>query len=430
MARAKPHIQRFLSAKFRALDARAGRLASLTPDLIGLRPEDQRYSPSPAHFEAANTRLAAISKRIAERLGGLKSRLAECPPEEALRRLAMVEREVDRARRTFGMFFEVFSQRGTSFAAALAAHDVIADDCYRAAARGLPGIVQRRLLRPITYLEHGYSPATMRRGVTLGRLLGDSNPFPLIRIPWDRDSPWQVVFLHEVAHNLQADLRIWDENREAVLARMGRVTKDLRAITVFTRWHKEVFADLAALLLGGPAGAWGLMDFLAHPAPRVLTYMPGGAHPTGYFRALILVEMLRRMGFERDADAARKIWQELYDPKRISRIPKDILENAPKLIPPLVDEIAFQPRRNLANYALVDVLPFRRDDEERIRGAADALLQDNTPAGVPPRHLVAASRYALTQGASAGPLSARIVRHLAGIAARERNNPETLAVAA
>jgi hypothetical protein len=270
----------------------------------------------------------------------------------------------------------------------------------------------------------------MRRGVTLGRLLGDSNPFPLIRIPWDRDSPWQVVFLHEVAHNLQADLRVWDENKEAVLGRMERATKDLRAITVFTRWHKEVFADLAALLLGGPAVVWGLMDFLAHPAPRVLTYMPGGAHPTGYFRVLILAEMLRRMGFERDAGAARKVWHELYDPKRVCRIPREIFENAPKLIPHLVDEIAFQPRRNLANHALVDVLPFRPDDEARIRRAATELIADKVAAGVPPRHLVAASRYALTQGALAGPLGARITRHLAGLAARNRDNPETFAAAA
>ena len=68
------------------------------------------------------------------------------------------------------------------------------------------------LLKPVCYMEHGYSPATMRRGVALARLLGEPNPFPLIRIPWDRDQPWQAVFLHEVAHNVQSDLGIWQEN--------------------------------------------------------------------------------------------------------------------------------------------------------------------------------------------------------------------------
>jgi len=69
-------------------------------------------------------------------------------------------------------------------------------------------------------MEHGFSPATMRRGVLLTRLLG-VNPFPIIRIPWDRDNPWQIGSLsHEVAHNLQADLGIWQENRQAVIRRI------------------------------------------------------------------------------------------------------------------------------------------------------------------------------------------------------------------
>ena len=40
-------------------------------------------------------------------------------------------------------------------------------------------------LKPLTYMEHGFSPATLRRGVVLSRLLGEANPFPIIRIPWD-----------------------------------------------------------------------------------------------------------------------------------------------------------------------------------------------------------------------------------------------------
>ena len=133
----------------------------------------------------------------------------------------MVEREVDRARRTFGMFFEVFAQRGTAYAPALAAHDAIARDCYAAVRANAPRLFPGPLLAPITYLEHGYSPATMRRGVTLSRLLGETNPFPLIRIPWDRDRPWQAVFLHEVSHNLQADMGLWVENRSAVIQRLA-----------------------------------------------------------------------------------------------------------------------------------------------------------------------------------------------------------------
>ncbi|TGT34718.1 hypothetical protein EN810_37420, partial [Mesorhizobium sp. M8A.F.Ca.ET.167.01.1.1] len=48
--------------------------------------------------------------------------------------------------------------------------------------------------------------AACRAGRECGAGRGDSNPFPVIRVPWDRDNPWQSVFLHEVAHNLQADM--------------------------------------------------------------------------------------------------------------------------------------------------------------------------------------------------------------------------------
>ena len=43
---------------------------------------------------------------------------------------------------------------------------------------------------------------------------------------------------------------------------MGRAGSPMLA-SVYGRWHKEIFADLAAILLGGPAAAWGMADFLA-----------------------------------------------------------------------------------------------------------------------------------------------------------------------
>jgi len=132
---AVPSSERFLELKRRALVARARRLVRLTPEAVGLRPRDLRYAPSPAHFAAAQARLAAIDRAIRQRLDRLdRTARSPDPPstEDLLLAMAMVEREVDRARRAFGMFFEIFAQRGTAFAPALAAHDAIAADCYRA----------------------------------------------------------------------------------------------------------------------------------------------------------------------------------------------------------------------------------------------------------------------------------------------------------
>ncbi|TPE53250.1 hypothetical protein [Amaricoccus solimangrovi] len=412
----------FIDAKVRALSARSRRLTALTPRRIGIPETHAGFAPSPAHFRAANSRLAAIHRQIGTRVDFVRRKAGSGNPRGVLVAIALAEREVDRARRTFGMIHEIFAQRNGGFAAALAAHDAIAADCYAAVLAVAPMVFDHGILRPLTYMEHGYSPATMRRGVALARLLGESNPFPVIRIPWDRDNPWQSVFLHEVAHNLQADLGVWQETEQAVTRRLVGGRADPLVATVYRRWHKEIFADLAALLLGGTASAWGMMDFLAHPGPKVVTYRPGGAHPTGFLRGLILAEMMRRMGFAQDAAKAREVWRDLYGTGRGGRIPTPLLSSANRIIPAVVDEIAFQPRRNLAQRALVDVIPYGREDEARIRRGAVELMNGRIP-DLPPRFLVSASRFALTMGAKAEPLSDTVIRHLSQHAARERSRP-------
>jgi hypothetical protein len=418
----------FLRAKILSLAARARRLAQVDYASVGIRPQDLPYAPSPAHFQAANDRLAAIDGEIERRLRALQQTWEHAPLERVLHGAALVEREIDRARRAWGLFFEVFSQRGSAFAPVLAAHDVIAADCYAAARDAVPGLLRGSRLKPLTYMQASHSPATWRNGVQLSRLLGETNPFPLIRVPWDRDNPWQAVFLHEVAHNLQADLGIWQENRAAVVTRLLRSSRDPALAQIYGRWHKEIFADLAALLLGGPAAAWGLAIFLAHPAPRVVTFRADGAHPTGFIRVLILAEMLRRMGFAGDAGRLRRVWRRLYDVRRFNRLPPRLLSTAPTSIRHVVDEIAFQTRRNLAQHALADVIPFRQGDEEAIQDTARRLAEGRPPApGLPPRHLVSAASYALASGRVRPRLLAEDM--VARLAARRPPAPPTLGAA-
>lgn len=419
----------FISTKVRTLVARSGRLSMLSPARVGIPQRYSGFAPSPEHFKAANRRLAQIDRQIGNQIRFLKRNAQGAGPRKVLTYVALAEREVDRARRTFGMFFEIFGQRASTFAPALAAHDAIASDCYEAVLEAAPMVFDHRILRPLTYMEHGYSPATMRRGVSLSRLLGESNPFPVIRIPWDRDNPWQSVFLHEVAHNLQADLGVWHENKKAVSRRLLTTRTDPLITTIYSRWHKEIFADLAAICLGGTAAAWGMMDFLAHPAPKTTTYKPGGAHPTGYLRVMILAEMMRRLGFGADAAKAREVWRDLYGTGKSARMPRTLLTSADRVIPAIVDEVAFQPRRNLAQRALIDVIPFTRADEARIRRGAVALANGHVP-DLPPRFMVAASRFAVTIGGSAPKISDAVIRHLAQYAALRRPEPVLRAAAA
>lgn len=392
--------RQFLQSKIAGLKARLSRLSRVDNAFVGLRPQDMPFAPSLEHFRVSNARLAQTEREIRRRFEQLETTAMSAPLQRVLVDIALVERELDRARRLFGMFYEVFAQRGTSFGPSLAAHDTIASDCYQAIRQAAPRVFSGQLLKPVCYMEHGYSPATMRRGIQMSRLLGEANPFPLIRIPWDRDQPWQSVFLHEVAHNLQADLGIWQENRQAVIRRMLQSTRNPFLTSVYSRWHKEIFADLAAILLGGPAAAWGMADFLAQPVPRTMTYRPGGAHPTAYLRVQMLAEMLRRLGFTRDGEQLTKTWRTLYQSQRGHRIPPQLITSATRAIPAVVDEIAFQTRRNLAHRALVDTIPFSDEDQQAIRQGAQALIrrQPREAIQLPPRFLVSAAAYALASG--------------------------------
>ena len=424
-------VRNFLTAKVRTLAGRAERLARLTPALVGIRGEYRRFAPSRAHFDAVNRRLDKIGEAIRKRLSTTLRQLGKVSSQRSLADIALVESEVDRARRVFGMFFEVFSQRGSSFAPTLLAHDIVASDCYEAVRRGGPQVFRGRPLEPITYMEHGYSPATMRRGITLSRLLGQRNPFPLIRIPWDRDNPWQATFMHELAHNLQADLAIWEPNKKAVMKRLIRTNGNPMLVTILGRWHKEIFADLAALLLGGPAIAYGMTDFLAHPAPRTLTYKPGGVHPTGYFRVLILAEMLKRMGFPDDARALASIWRGMFKLDSGHRLPKRLVATQLRWIPSVVDEVAYQSRRALGQRALADIIRFTAEDERRIRQATAMLVRGAIPKGLPPRFFVSASRYAINAGASPSQVSKLVLDHLSSLgASRNKSLMQQLKLAA
>lgn len=418
----------FLEAKVRALRARAGRLARLTPQTVGIRRQDVPFAPDAAHFRAANLRLAEIDREVRGLLRGLDTMMAaaDTPADAVLRRSALVERAVDRARRTFGLYFEIFGQRGTAFAPALHACDSIAGDCFALVRQTFPELLGGPLLKPITYVEASFSPATFRRGVMLRRLLGERNPFPLVRVPHERlGSPWGFgVVLHEVGHSLQADLQIWQETEAALRSRVLQFTRNPWLARIWTRWHKEIFADLAAILLGGPAAADGMKDFLAYPAPRVLAFRPLAVHPVPYLRAFIMAEMIERLGFGEHAARVRKVWDGLYGHHLAgSRLPQILVESAPVVIPEVVDEVAFQTRRGLAGHRLVDILPFTPADERRIRTAAQQIASGRISVALPPRFTVGAARYAL-EGKLAPPdeISRVILTHL-NRAALRRTNP-------
>ena len=128
--------------------------------------------------------------------------------------------------------------------------------------------------------------------------------------------------LHEVSHNLQSDLGL----NKAVPVALGRrlLEEDCPPAVVQTwvRWNREIFADLSALLLGGPAVVGSLLDVVGRSPRAVVAYNPRGPHPTPWFRVYLSTELLRRMGFAEEAERYEALWSKIYPDPRAGTLPQ------------------------------------------------------------------------------------------------------------
>jgi hypothetical protein len=177
-------------------------------------------SPSDAHIMAANRLLATLRQpllQLSNDLSDTVNRARQQPSTEALQ--AMLARKdrstqmVKHVERTWDFYFELFNQRQSRYGDWLLAADRIALDCYQAIYTGLGVPRTVPAPPPLSFMATGLTPATYRRGVPLTRLGRRGNPFPIIQLPYHRlVNPWTLGAVHhEVSHNIQSDLGLWDE---------------------------------------------------------------------------------------------------------------------------------------------------------------------------------------------------------------------------
>jgi hypothetical protein len=369
-------------------------------DEFGLGPA----SPSDAHIEAVNDLTTTLRRQLLEtsRQVSAAATLARKQPTcENLRRLTeLKERSGNRVRLVediWKFYFELFGQRQSRFAPQLLACDRIALDCYQYVYTGLGRTRPIPSPGPFCYMETGFAPATFRRGVPLTRLGRRANPFPLIQLPYHRlVNPWTLsAVLHESAHNLQSDLGLWQVTPLRIARRLLAAGLGPQLARIWARWHKEIWADLCGLLLGGPSVVATQMDVVGRSPSSTFQFSPADVHPTPYLRVLISLELLRRMGFAKEAEAFRRGWMRIYPKPTSGTIPRAMLATFPQASRLVVDTIAFTPYEQLGGKSLAQAVKFEARDQGMVEQAGRRLAASRDPGIIPAIFLIGAARWAL-----------------------------------
>jgi hypothetical protein len=222
------------------------------------------------------------------------------------------------------------------------------------------------------------------------------NPFPLVQLPYHRlVNPWTLgAVMHEVSHNLQSDLGLNKDIPRQVGLRLLKGDLGKSVAGVWVRWNREMFADMSALLLGGPEVVGSLMDVIGR-APASVFGFTQGPHPTPYLRLLISAHLLKRMGFEKEAEQYTRAWTRIYPNPRRGTIPQKVLATFPKACALAVDAMCYQPFPSLGNKSLSQVIHFDKKDQAMVEESAKRMAAGVDPGIVPERFLIGAARFAL-----------------------------------
>jgi hypothetical protein len=365
-------------------------------------------APTEGHIQAANKLIGALRRkllRVSKHVANAIGSAIEQPASARLRRVVVrkdrAHKWVQGIEKIWDFYFELFGQRQSMpYADWLLSCDRIAQDCYQAAYTGLGVARSVPAPPPFCFMRTGFAPATMRRSIRLRKLGKQLNPFPLVQLPYHRlVNPWTLgAVLHEVSHNLQSDLGLSRDLPRKIAQRLLEAGLSRFVASVWTRWNREIFADMSAVLLGGPCIVGSLMDVVGRAPAAVFGFNPRGVHPTPYLRTLINVELLRRMGFTDEAQQYREAWTRLYPSPRAGNIPDSMLETFPKACVLVVDTICYQPYKSLGNKPLAQVVHFQKKEQQMIEEGARRLAAGVDPGIIPARFLIGATRVALDRG--------------------------------
>jgi hypothetical protein len=363
-------------------------------------------APSEGHIQVVNQLITKLRRGLLKMSGKVHDSIHKASEKPSSPKLQHVVASKDKAHRwvqgiekIWDFYFEMFGQRQGKYGDWLLSCDRIAMDCYQAAYTGLGVARSVPAPPPFCYMKTGFAPATIRRGMRMRRLGKQMNPFPLVQLPYHRlVNPWTLgAVMHEVSHNLQNDLGLNKDIPRQVGLQLLKAGMGRSVSSVWVRWNREMFADMSALCLGGPEVVGSLMDVIGRAPEAVFAFNPRGPHPTPYLRLLISSEMLRRMGFTKEAEQYARAWTRIYPNPRAGSIPKNVVTSFPKACAVAVDAMCFRPYPSLGNKSLSQVIRFEKKDQAMIEESAKRIAAGVDPGIIPERFLISAARVALNR---------------------------------
>lgn len=296
--------------------------------------------------------------------------------------------------------------------------DTIAWDCHRpvmnrAVQFGIVASSQQLREPPLTYCTAQYSPATWVRGsrpndgrvYDLGEVL---LPIPVIEMPWDHlGNAWEYLSLHhEVGHDIEADLKVRGELRNSLQNTLLQAGVEQSRVKIWLKWEGEVFADLCALRLAGPAFADALLQLLLLPSNAVKLFNEDDPHPTPYLRIFLNTAYIRTLGNSQKitdhATAIENQWKSIYGDDYADDELKGLSEDFSLVFDALMN----------TNFAalngkkVAELIPFGDAEDGLIRSSERFFRTGmNRPNGLPLRHTVSAARLAIGTAAKDGSLT-------------------------
>jgi hypothetical protein len=359
--------------------------------------------PSEGHIQAVNALMGALRRGLIKMSVQVNKAAGAALAEPTTELLSETMRQKDHAHRwvqgiekIWDFYFELFGQRQGAYADWLLSCDRIALDCYQAAYTGIGKARPIPAPPPFCYMRTGFAPATFRRGIPMRRLGQQLNPFPLVQLPYHRMvNPWTLgAMLHETSHNLQSELGLSRDVPRAIAKALLEADIPKNVVQIWTRWNREMFADLSALLLGGPEILASLMDVVGRGPDVVFAYNGRAPHPTPYLRMLINVELLRRMGFVEEAERYRRAWISLYPRPDPGIMPEGLLETFPTANRIAVNAMCFHPYPSLGGKSYAGSIRFGEKELQMTEEAAKRLAAGVDPGIIPARFLIGAARIA------------------------------------